>query len=157
MSKEQTSNDFSFEEWRLSQKEAADLLGISTRSLRREGDKAPRNSDGTYNAKHLCAWYSKRFEPGVPDEIKQQKLRKLRRENDEAESRLVDMEVLRSHLELLLSSLRLFGDQLGKKVSMTGRQAQAELNRTLREVAGKLANVATATNSSDEGPQDQRD
>lgn len=117
------------------------MLGVTRWTLTREGKEAPRNPDGTYNPKTLVAWHVKKLDSGVSGEIEKQKLRKLSRENDVAEKRLIDIEVLRPHCSALQDSLRDLGDKLARKKKITGAQAQAMLNKTLRTVASKIVSI----------------
>ncbi len=125
-------------EVKLNQKQAAELLGINRYMLTRKGKEAPRNEDGTYNPMKIVAWYLKKFKRGTEGMIEEERFRKIKRENDQEESNLIDMEVIKPHCELLLSSLQRLSDQFGQKVTITGQQAQKELNDTLKRVAEKI-------------------
>ena len=128
----------------LSQKDAAELIGVSRRFLTiDDDDPPPREADGKYNAVDLVAWFVKRGSE-IDEQIKSEKLRKLKRDNDVAEKRLVDVESLREHTIVLQDCLREYGDAVARKKKLTGPQAQSMFNKALRTAEVKLATIANA-------------
>ena len=132
------------EDLRLNQTQAAAVVGISRRELTREDDPAPCEDDGTYILKRLITWAIARAGNETDAQIKFEKLRKLARENEVAERRLIDIEELRPHTSALQDALRDFGDKIARKKTITGSQAQAMFNKTLRTVEAKLERVSSA-------------
>jgi phage terminase Nu1 subunit (DNA packaging protein) len=59
---------------RLSQKVAAELLGVTPRAMRDWPD-APRNPDGTYPGPDLVAWFIERRTPDAAPEVEDQRQR----------------------------------------------------------------------------------
>lgn len=128
----------------LTQVQAADLLGVSRRFLTIDDDNPPpRNEDGSYNAQRIVAWFAARGSE-IDEQIKAEKLRKLKRDNEVAERRLVDMEELRPHTVVLQDALRDYAEKIARKKNMTGQQAHAMFNRTLNAVEAKIASIANA-------------
>lgn len=66
----------------LSQKQAAEALGVSTRSLRNWGlEGLPRNGDGTYSLPNVFTWVIERHDPKGPEDAESSRwLAELRKE-----------------------------------------------------------------------------
>jgi len=98
---------------KMSQASIAAVFGLTPRSVRQWAD-CPRNTDGTYSLPDTIAYWRKRYErqiatagadpdgdagdPEVKQRIAEEKLRKLKRENDTAEGVLVSAEDVRGQL-----------------------------------------------------------
>ena len=128
-------------EWNLSRKSAAKLLSRSDRWLG-DQDDAPRNADKSYPAVELVAWFVAR--EAAPDDLKEEKLkeeinvlkernRKLQFENEVTAGNMADIRLMSEMLTGLSVPLRKLGDMLGRKVNISGVDAQQMLNQTIMD------------------------
>ena len=125
----------------VTQKDAAKILGRSITWLQREDD-APRNKDKTYPLPELVAWFVDR--EAAPDDLKEEKLkeeinvlkernRKLQFENEVTAGNMADIRLMSEMLTGLSVPLRKLGDMLGRKVNISGVDAQQMLNQTIMD------------------------
>ena len=128
-------------EWNLTKKDAAKALGRSDRWLN-DQDDAPRNKDKTYPLPELVAWFVDR--EAQPDDLRDEKLReeinvlkarnrKLQFENEETAGNMADIRLLRESLAGLAVPLRTLGETLGRKVNISGVDAQQMLNQAVMD------------------------
>ncbi len=136
---------------KLSQLEAASLLGVSTRTLRdwaKAGLGVPRNDDSTYNAPALVAWYANHAR-GSEFRDQRERLAAAQAEKVETENRvrfgeLAEMsrvsEVWASHISAARTRLLAMPSKL--PALLEGRSAPAmaalirnEVNNALHELA----------------------
>lgn len=128
-------------ELNLTRKSAAKLLSRSDRWLG-DQDEAPRNADKTYPAVELVAWFVDR--EAQPDDLKEEKLkeeinvlkernRKLQFENEVTAGNMADIRSMREMLAGLAAPLRKLGDMLGRKVNISGVDAQQMLNQSITD------------------------
>jgi hypothetical protein len=96
----------------LSQKTAAELLGVTARSLRAWED-APRNRDGSYPGPDLVAWFIARRTPDDLEAFDDQRQRlaaaqaeKIERENLLRAGALVDLDIAEREWTHFLANLR---------------------------------------------------
>ena len=99
----------------LLQREAAKLLGKTTRTLRSwesDGDEVPRNEDGSYPGPELVAWYVVRSTAGQLDPNQERARRdhehanKLAMENAVRRGELIEVSVNIAAFQQVLSALR---------------------------------------------------
>ena len=125
--------------WSLTQQQAGELLGKSTRWVR--DSAAPRDEDGSYDGRQLVAWLLDQQEP---DALKEQKLkeeisvleerkRKLQYENEVTAGNMADIRLMRESLIGLTVPLRKLGELLGRKVNISGVDAQQMLNQAIMD------------------------
>jgi len=128
-------------EWNLTKKDAAKALGRSDRWLN-DQDDAPRNEDKTYPLPELVAWFVDR--EAAPDDLKEEKLkeeinvlkernRKLQFENEVTAGNMADIRLMAEMLTGLSVPMRKLGDMLGRKVNISGVDAQQMLNQTIMD------------------------
>lgn len=120
----------------LSQQTAAWLLGVAPRTLREKD--APRNSDGTYNARTLIEWFFRRGKSSGEDPIRAAAIRREAARADLEEmkrdglaGRLVDRGTIESQLAILAGRLRKLGESMGRRKSVAGREVQRQLNEVI--------------------------
>ena len=128
-------------EMNATQKDAANVLGRSARWLN-DQDKAPRNKDKTYPLPELVAWFVGR--EVASDPLKDEKLkaeigvlkernRKLQFENEVTAGNMADIRLMAEMLTGLSVPMRKLGDMLGRKVNISGPDAQQMLNQTIMD------------------------
>lgn len=132
----------------LTQQAAGWLVGMSDRNLKRLD--APRGTDGKYNARDMCRWAANRAakpERAEGDEMlttdadspaleryRLARAIKAERENEIDGGRLIDLERMSARHNAMADRLRKLGDQLGRSVSLNGRDAQQMLNDAIEEL-----------------------
>ena len=140
---------------RLSQTAAAHLVGRSARTLRREG--CPRRPDGRYSGQAVVTWAVQRAleraAHGATDtdesrrllnELRRERLREARRENEVAENRLCDVVEIRGHLAAISRSFqheartleRAHGRQVGEDIRAMIDRAETAWRRELPTTGG---------------------
>lgn len=73
--------------------------------------------------------------------VLQERYRKLENENEKQEGFLVDRREIKTDLSLLASFIRKAGDLMGRKSTLTGRDAQRILNAALDKYERKLDSI----------------
>lgn len=134
---------------RLSQKQAAELVGVTPRSLREW--HAPRNADGSYPGPQLVAWLLQRQQAGDLDPV-QERARKdaehadrLAMANAVTRGKLVSTEEVVEKVGGYIDACRNRLAQLPGRAAAefdpdTGRKLEPVLQRIVREVIAELRN-----------------
>ena len=126
----------------LTQIQVAELLEVTVRSVSRNKD-IPRDADGKYYLAEIVRWTRGASEDNETDElIKQERYRKLKRENDLAEGHLIDAPTQSEVMAEITDALRDFGEKMARKGKMTGTQVHAMFNQLLSKLKAKFDSLA---------------
>ena len=127
----------------VNQKQAAEVIGRPASFLR--DNNPPRNEDGSYSIPALVSWFVQwEVDRAGPDDLKEEKLkeeinvlkernRKLQFENEVTAGNMADVRSMAEMLTGLSVPLRKLGDMLGRKVNISGVDAQQMLNQTIMD------------------------
>ena len=127
----------------VNQKQAAEVIGKPASFLR--DNNPPRNADGSYSVPALVSWFVQwEVDRAGPDDLKEEKLkeeinvlkernRKLQFENEVTAGNMADVRSMAEMLTGLSVPLRKLGDMLGRKVNISGVDAQQMLNQTIMD------------------------
>ncbi len=131
------------EDLRFKQKDVAKLVGISYRTIQRH-EEIPRDESGHYPVLGLMSWIQNTdgFGDELDQELKRERIRKLRRENDMAEGYLIDARTQESIVGEIVDVMRSLGDSLARKNQLTGPQAQAMFNAAVQKLSARMDQLA---------------